>query len=64
MKKINKKICIAKNTFRFDNEEIVVLFTDNKLDLIFKNKLLTNLNKNREFIENSLQEIINHFKNK
>lgn len=57
-----KDIKICKDTFRFENDDIVILFVDNELNIIYKNNSKIDLIKNGKFIEESVQQIINHFK--
>lgn len=57
----NIKIC--KDTFRFENDNVVILFVHNELNIMFKNNSKINLIEDVKFIEKSMQRIINHFKN-
>ena len=60
--KIMKDIKICKDTFRFENDDVVILFIDNELNIISKNNSKIDLIINGKFIEESIQQIINHFK--
>lgn len=57
-----KDIKICKDTFRFENDDIVILFVNNELNIMFKNSSNINLIKNSKFMEESIQQIIDHFK--
>ena len=56
-------IKICKDTFRFENDNVVILFEHNELSIMSKNNSKINLIENAKFIEESIQRIINHFKN-
>jgi hypothetical protein len=60
----NIDIKISKNNFRFDNNDVVILFVNDELNIIGKNNSKIDFVKNGQFIEKSIQQIINHFKNK
>ena len=55
-------IKICKDTFRFDNEDVVILFSDNELNIMSRTNSQIDLIKNGKFIEKSIETIINHFK--
>ena len=55
-------IKICKDSFRFENDEVVILFVNNEFNIISKNNSKIDLIKNGKFIEKSIQQIINHFK--
>lgn len=55
-------IKICKDAFRFENDEVVILFVNNEFNIISKNNSKIDLIKNGKFIEKSIQQIINHFK--
>ena len=58
-----KDIKICKDSFRFENDDVVILFVHNELNIMSKNNSKINLIENSKFIEESIQTIINHFKN-
>ena len=60
--KIMENIKICKDAFRFENDDVVILFIDNELNIISKNNSKIDLIINGKFIEESIQQIINHFK--
>ena len=60
----NIDIKISKNNFRFDNNDVVILFVNDELNIIGKNNSKIDFVKNGQFIEKSIQQIINDFKNK
>jgi len=61
--KIMKDIKICKDTFRFENDNVVILFVHNELNIMSKNNSKIDLVEDGKFIEKSIQQIINHFKN-
>ena len=58
-----KDIKICKDVFRFENDNIVILFVHNELNIMSKNNSKINLIEDVKFIEESIQKIIDHFKN-
>ena len=56
----NIKIC--KDTFRFENDNVVILFVHNELNIMSKNNSKIDLIEDGKFIEKSIQQIIDHFK--
>ena len=58
-----KDIKICKDTFRFENDNVVILFVHNELNIMSKNSSKIDLIEDGKFIEESIQQIINHFKN-
>jgi len=58
-----KDIKICKDTFRFENDNVVILFVHNELNIMSKNNSKIDLVEDGKFIEKSIQQIINHFKN-
>ena len=57
-----KDIKICKDTFRFENDNVVILFVYNELNIMSKNNSKIDLIKDGKFIEKSIQQIIDHFK--
>ncbi len=56
----NIKIC--KDAFRFENDNVVILFVHNELNIMSKNNSKIDLIEDGKFIEESIQQIIDHFK--
>lgn len=60
--KIMENIKICKDTFRFENDNVVILFVHNELNIMSKNNSKIDLIEDGKFIEKSIQQIIDHFK--
>ena len=60
--KIMENIKICKDAFRFENDNVVILFVHNELNIMSKNNSKIDLIEDGKFIEESIQQIINHFK--
>ena len=51
-----KNIKICKDTFRFENDNVVILFVHNKLNIMSKNNSKIDLIIDGKFIEESIDE--------
>ena len=60
--KIMENIKICKDAFRFENDNVVILFVHNELNIMSKNNSKIDLIEDGKFIEESIQQIIDHFK--
>jgi hypothetical protein len=59
----DKKICIKENTFRYQNDDMVIFYDpEDGLMINSRNKNQIDLVKNEEFITESLKEISEYLK--